>query len=531
MPIGYPSPLLLQQVGGNEGVALLIEELYQRIENDELLRGIFPHFNPQAAIPFFLQWFGGTRSYSDELSGGLLRRHQHRHISAKASGAWLRCMRQALQARGVEAEAIMRPLLPIAKAMIHSPETAPDELMKSCDAIQDRTQVDFEELLKDVWKGRTEKIADALRMNPSLARRKGVDQRTVAWVATYCNRPRILECALKAGGDPNSPACDPLHATMACDIVHLGTAVSVTALAMAKKWYPKLVPLLRDHGALDDIFTAAWLGDPPELGAQLDRHPDLIDAIDPAEDFQEVTPLCHAVAGGSLDAVKLLLTRGAEVKKHSGKLLTLAVLANRADLVKLLVEHGADVQRVDSLGRLDDEDRPVADLLIASGKTVPPWMLPKTCRPDVSSNELHRVSVLLDYGANLDDRGRYGLTALHYAVRGGKIPLIQLLLERGADPNALDEEGLTPLVHLTKTRSKADPMAVIDLLVRHGAGINARDEGQNTLLHFFAKRGNAKAVRWLLDRGADRNARNQNGKSALEVGRAHVEIVSLLTTG
>ena len=33
---------------------------------------------------------------------------------------------------------------------------------------------------------------------------------------------------------------------------------------------------------------------------------------------------------------------------------------------------------------------------------------------------------------HLDDRGQYGLTALHYAVRGGKLPLIKLLLERGA---------------------------------------------------------------------------------------------------
>ena len=42
-------------------------------------------------------------------------------------------------------------------------------------------------------------------------------------------------------------------------------------------------------------------------------------------------------------------------------------------------------------------------------------MLPRSCRPDVSSNEIHRVSVLLAYGANVNDRERYGVTALHYA--------------------------------------------------------------------------------------------------------------------
>src|SRR5439155_14951915 len=120
-------------------------------------------------------------------------------------------------------------------------------------------------------------------------------------------------------------------------------------------------------------------------------------AIDPADDFREVSPLCHAVCGGSIAAAKLLIERGAEVRRHSGKLLTLAVVMNRVDLVKLLIEQGADVERTGFLGRLDDAERPVADLLIANGKRVPDWMLPRACRPDVSTNELHRVTVLLDY--------------------------------------------------------------------------------------------------------------------------------------
>jgi ankyrin repeat protein len=137
--------------------------------------------------------------------------------------------------------------------------------------------------------------------------------------------------------------------------------------------------------------------------------------------------------------------------------------------------------------------------------------------------------VLLDYGARLDDRGRYGLTALHYAVRGGKLPLIQLLLERGAPVNALDEDGLTPLLHLSKTRSKADPIPVMELLLASGARVDARDEMQGTLLMYFARQGKTEAVQWLLAHGADRNARNQSGKTAADIGRAHAGIVRLLT--
>jgi ankyrin repeat protein/truncated hemoglobin YjbI len=527
--VAYPSADLWKAVGGSDGVAALVEDLYRRIEHNEVLRVAFPHFNSGAATPFFVQWFGGSRGYSDDLAGGLLRRHQHRYISPKAAAAWLRCMREALVARGLDAETILRPLTRIAKAMIHSPETDPKNLRRGCDAVQDAAQVQFETLLDNAAKGRAEDVRKALAKDPAVASRRGLHNRTLVWVATYRNRPKILELALKAGGDCNTPACDPMHATMACDHVHMGTGVAVTPLAIAKKWQPALVRPLVEYGAIDDVFTAAWLGDLPVLRGHVERNPELVNANAPADDFQEVSLLCHAVCGGSIDSVKLLLEHGAPVERHSGRLLTLAVVMNRVDLVKLLLEHGADVARAGLLGRLDDAERPVADLLIAHGKKVPAWMLPRACRPDVSSNELHRVRVLLNYGASVDDRGRYGMTALHYAVRGGKLPLIQLLLERGTPADALDEDGLTPLLHLSKTRSKADPVPVMELLAASGANIDARDETQGTLLMHFARRGNEGAVRWLLAHGADRNARNKSGKSAAEIARAHAGIVRLLT--
>jgi ankyrin repeat protein/truncated hemoglobin YjbI len=527
--VAYPRAELWKAVGGEAGVVALIQDLYRRIERDKLLREVFSHFNSGMATPFFVQWFGGSREYADDLAGGLLRRHQHRHISAKAAAAWLRCMREALLACDLDTDSIMPPLERLANAMIHSPAAEPEELRKSCGAVQDAAQVHFESLLTNAAKGRADHVRKALERDRTLARRRGTENRTLAWVATYHNRRRILEMALEAGGDCNAPGCDPTRATLGCDDVHLGTGVAVTPLAIAKKWRPALLPPLIEYGAIDDVFTAAWVGDLPALRDHVDRNPELISAIDPADDFKEVSLLCYAVCGGSIDAVKLLLERGAEVKRHSGKLLTLAVVMNRADLVKLLIEYGADVERAAFLGPLDDAERPVADLLIAHGRKVPTWMLPRACRPDVSSNELHRVSVLLDYGANIDDRGRYGLTALHYAVRGGKLPLIQLLLDRGAQANAVDESGLTPLLHLSKTRSKADPIPVIELLVANGADVNARDETRGTLLMHFARQGKAEPVRWLLAHGADRNARNKSGKTAAEIARAHPEIVRLLT--
>jgi ankyrin repeat protein len=93
----------------------------------------------------------------------------------------------------------------------------------------------------------------------------------------------------------------------------------------------------------------------------------------------------------------------------------------------------------------------------------------------------------------------------------------------------LDEDGLTPLLHLSMTRSKADPVPAMELLAASGANIDARDETHGTLLMHFARRGHTGAVRWLLAHGADSSARNRSGRTAAEIGRAHAGIVRLLT--
>ncbi len=526
--VEYPDPKLFEALGGRTGISALIEDLYRRIGEDPVLRLAFRHLNHAEAARFFLQWFGGEREYSDQFDGGLLRRHQPRYISPKTAAAWLRCMREALAARGADPDPIMRLLARIAKSMIHSPETKESDLNRHCDGVQDPALVRLASVLSDAAKGRTEAVCKALRKNPALAQGRGLHGQSLVWISVYRNRPKILQTALLAGANPNLPGCDPMETTMACDQVHLGTGVSVTPLALAKKWQPALVPVLIEHGAIDDVFTGAWLGDLASLRKFLDRNPKLLNAIDPADDFQEASLLVHAVCGGNIDCVNLLLERGAAVAAQSGKLLTMAVVMNRFDLVKALVEHGAEVQRAGYLGRLDDAQRPIADLLIASGKKVPEWMLPRACRPDVSTNELHRVNVLLSYGANLDDRDRHGHTALHYAVRSGKLPLITLLLERGAKPDALDEEGLTPLLQLAKTRSKLDPIPVMELLAARGANLDARDEMQATLLMHVAKKGSVASMRWLLEHGADKHARNKSGKSVADYARGNAAILRLL---
>ena len=144
---------------------------------------------------------------------------------------------------------------------------------------------------------------------------------------------------------------------------------------------------------------------------------------------------------------------------------------------------------------------------MAHGAGVPSALLPRACRADVARNTLHRVTVLLEYGADVNRPGREGLTALHYAVRGGDLEVIRYLLDHGADVAARDPHGLTPLLHLARTRAALDHLAVLELLAAYGADLDARDEAGETLLFCYARRGDTPAVRWLLAHGADPHPR------------------------
>jgi ankyrin repeat protein len=75
------------------------------------------------------------------------------------------------------------------------------------------------------------------------------------------------------------------------------------------------------------------------------------------------------------------------------------------------------------------------------------------------------VAALLRYGASVDQRYN-GATPLHYVVKAGFVQTIQVLLEHGADSNALDDRGRTPLDWLGQAAKSVDRGAVRDVLKR-----------------------------------------------------------------
>lgn len=127
------------------------------------------------------------------------------------------------------------------------------------------------------------------------------------------------------------------------------------------------------------------------------------------------------------------------------------------------------------------------------------------------------VDVLLDHGARTDLRGSNGWGALMVAAVKGRTEIVRLLLRAGADPNAPDVYGWTPLMRAIYERR----LAVAEVLVRHeGVAVNVHSDRGSTPLHLAAIVGARGLAQQLLARGADRTARDQDGRTAGDIARA-----------
>ncbi len=111
---------------------------------------------------------------------------------------------------------------------------------------------------------------------------------------------------------------------------------------------------------------------------------------------------------------------------------------------------------------------------------------------------------LIEKGADANAKNDYGSTPLHW-IRNAEIT--KLLLDAGADVNVKTKNGRTPLHNARNAES-------IKLLLDAGADIDARDSvNGETPLHQAAYRADLVSTKFLLDAGADVNARDDDGKT------------------
>ncbi|MBN2414526.1 ankyrin repeat domain-containing protein [bacterium] len=126
------------------------------------------------------------------------------------------------------------------------------------------------------------------------------------------------------------------------------------------------------------------------------------------------------------------------------------------------------------------------------------------------------VRFLIGHGADAGAVTNAGLTPLHWAVHSfedtlRKEGVVDILVREAPETTAArDDKGITPLFW-----AAADSRTTLEILTSHGADVNARDHNGYTPLHHWTKWWVNDRTLWLLEHGADVNARDSSGRTPL----------------
>jgi ankyrin repeat protein len=121
------------------------------------------------------------------------------------------------------------------------------------------------------------------------------------------------------------------------------------------------------------------------------------------------------------------------------------------------------------------------------------------------------VTELLDHGASLDARDRFGSRPLSHAARSGQLAMVDLLLARGASIDARNLAGATALYAAVE----ANRTAAAQRLIERGADVHLSGHGGVTPVSAAAFRGNDALVEALLAHGAADREPDQTGKTPI----------------
>ena len=337
----------------------------------------------------------------------------------------------------------------------------------------------------------------------------------------------------------NAPDAD--GATPLLIAAHLGDLDSANALIAAGA----NVNLANRYG-ITPLYEASAAAYVPLIKALLDAGARADVALPEGE-----TALMAASRTDSVEAVRLLLSAGAApnvVEQWQGQTpLMYAAARNRAEVARALIAAGANVKARTPLSTLPPRlpagrfnvEFPLGDLS--------PLLFA------VRQNALGAARVLLDAGADANDKTPEGYSALVLSLVNRHYDMAVLLLDRGASPNggplyaAVNAHNLVPLdVPVKPPTGKTTGIEMLKLLLARGANIMDRpprplpttNQGfgapffgkpVDTALIRAARSGDVESVRILLDAGADAKLPEVDGLTPVQAVVAGPEIPPLVT--
>jgi ankyrin repeat protein len=389
------------------------------------------------------------------------------------------------------------------------------------------------------------KVADARMVKTLLDAGAGVeganlDGETALMLAIKTGELPIVQMLINAGANVNTVEKE-----------HNQTPLMYAAAA--KKNAGEMVKLLLSKGA--DVKPRSLSYDWPSHISEEPRvqyHP-----------FGGLTALLYAARDGCLDCVEALIAKAADVNVPTPEGVTPLMIAldnDNNDIAKLLLDHGANPGVWDWYGRTAlyiAVDRKAGGSSGGGLKVVvDPSHSARFSAMDV-------IKALL--AANVDPnselrmhrptRGGYtgrfseplldtGATPLLRATIANDMEVVQALLAKGASPN-INAMGVTPFLVAAgvggggqrggpgATRAGGEAIALMDVLLQHGADVNAQVTGTKTYsmriarspstnegmtaLHVAAQTGRVDLVRYLLEKGANAEIADSNGRKAIDL--------------
>jgi len=293
----------------------------------------------------------------------------------------------------------------------------------------------------------------------------------------------------------------------------------------------------QEHGATP-LACATFDGNTESANFLIEHGADIEAKLDDGE----TTPLFRAVRQQYVETTKLLLAKGTDIHARWKRLTIIHVsmmgnsLSNRKsdkEIVKLLIEKGLKSPPIHLAAYFGDLQK-MKDYL-TNGTRInekdAAAYTPLHC--SVCGDHMDAVKFLLSKGADVNAKTTNGWTPLGFAWT---VDMAAFLIANGADVRIADENGQTALHGAVNRNNHRGDKALIKLLLKQGADINAKAASTSvgwpgwTPFHVACRNGNKTIVEMLIAKGADINAKTDKDYTPLSLAKQknHKQVVELL---
>jgi ankyrin repeat protein len=353
----------------------------------------------------------------------------------------------------------------------------------------------------------------------------------------------IVEALLKAGADANAEVTD-------------GETVLMLA---ARTGNPDAVRVLLDRGANVNA-RETWHGETALMWAAAEDHGSVVALLasrgadlnvkSTVPEFPKVkvdaatmvftalprgglTALMLAARQGAAEGVRALAEAGADlnaVDPDGTTALNIAIINAHYDTAALLIEKGAGLDIGDAAGMTPlyavvdmEHQEPMVNrpLPKPSGRLVPIDVVKILLDRGANPNATLKTPLLMRQHNGGDGSLGEGATPLMRASKVSDATLIRLLLDKGADPNLrLRNQTTALMIAASRAARNAGPeqktIDAMTALLATGADVNAVNDNGESALHIAVTRGDA-LVRFLVEKGAKLDLKDKSGRTPLDV--------------